>query len=143
MIMTDFEIRRAYREARNPRQQLKILAELNMCTVRDIFAIVTDRTVEKRSRDIELEERRRLYDEGYSDAMIAKLTGISIAAVCAWRKKNCLKSNTQHIADYRKIEDMYKDGCTDREIADQLGCTPSYVSTWRWRKGLPVNKKEK
>ena len=51
-------------------------------------------------------------------------------------------ANYLPVSEY-DIEDMYKQGCTDREIADQLGCTPSYVSTWRWRKGLPVNKKEK
>ena len=67
---------------------------------------------------------------------------VSIKRVRKVREGEYDPSNYLLVSEY-DIEDMYKQGCTDREIADQLGCTPSYVSTWRWRKGLPVNKKEK
>ena len=38
--MTDFEICKSYREAKNPTGQLKILAELNACSIVDIEEIL-------------------------------------------------------------------------------------------------------
>ena len=40
MQMTSKEIIRSYKNAKNPRTQIKILAELNCCSVEEIKAIV-------------------------------------------------------------------------------------------------------
>lgn len=53
MQMTDEEIRRSYREAKYPKQQLSILADLNCCSVAEIKAIVEPRTSPKKLTDIE------------------------------------------------------------------------------------------
>lgn len=38
--MTEFEIRKSYKEAKNPKAQIRILAELNCCSVSDIKKIL-------------------------------------------------------------------------------------------------------
>ena len=40
MYMSKEEIRKSYRQAKKPKQQLSILADLNCCTVEEIIAIV-------------------------------------------------------------------------------------------------------
>lgn len=37
----------------------------------------------------------------------------------------------------------YKQGLTDREVAEKTGASISAVGNWRYRNGLPVNKKKK
>lgn len=54
MEMTDEEIRRSYRQAKNPKQQLHILADLNCCSVAEIKAIVEQRISPKKLTEIEL-----------------------------------------------------------------------------------------
>ena len=44
--MTAFEIRRSYAEAKNPKEQIRILSHLNLCTVADIKAIIEYKTDE-------------------------------------------------------------------------------------------------
>ena len=144
MIMTEFEIRRSYRESRNRRKQVNILAQLNACPQRTIEKILADEMARIDTiKNVELDERRKLYDEGYSDAMIAKLTGRSVSGIYAWRQRNNLPSNVTYRYDYDEMKRLHQEGYTDREIADKVGCTTKYVSTWRWQQGLSVNKKEK
>lgn len=38
--MTEYEIRRSYREAKDPKAQIKILADLNCCRTSDINKII-------------------------------------------------------------------------------------------------------
>jgi orotate phosphoribosyltransferase-like protein len=38
---------------------------------------------------------------------------------------------------------LYKEGCTDREIADEIGCVPSTVAFWRKRHGYTANPRRK
>ena len=44
--MTAFEIRRSYAEAKEPKAQVKILAQLNLCKQADIMAIINNKTDE-------------------------------------------------------------------------------------------------
>lgn len=38
--MTEYEICKSYREAKNPNEQVKILAQLNCCSIDDIYMIL-------------------------------------------------------------------------------------------------------
>lgn len=42
MQMTNVEIRKMYREFKNKKEQIKILAELNCCTVEEIKEILSE-----------------------------------------------------------------------------------------------------
>ena len=54
MYMTDEEIRKSYRQAKDPKRQLGILADLNCCSVADIKAIVNPAEQPKNLTDIEM-----------------------------------------------------------------------------------------
>jgi len=42
MEMTEFEIVRSYKEAKYPKEQIKILADINLCPPKQIIDILTD-----------------------------------------------------------------------------------------------------
>lgn len=82
--MTAEEIRRNYRQAKNKKKQLLILAELNLCKPADIRAIINGETDELPSRktksysfisEEDKQEILRLYQTGLSRNAIANKTG--------------------------------------------------------------------
>jgi mevalonate kinase len=57
MYMSEEEIRKSYKQAKKPKQQISILADLNCCTVEEIIAIVNpteNRVNQNKLPDIEL-----------------------------------------------------------------------------------------
>ena len=44
-------------------------------------------------------------------------------------------------ADEALMEELYRSGLTDREIASELGLSPVAVGAWRRQEGLPAQRK--
>ena len=102
--MDDAEIRTSYNTAKDPKAQIKVLAELNVTTpsaiaakLREIGCDVPDMPEVKqrplRAHDVLFDEARAraLFAEGKSDLDIAEMLGISVSTFAAWRRKNGMK----------------------------------------------------
>ena len=96
MIMTEYEIKQAYRLAKYPNRQIKILAQLNACRTKEIRKIVADEeNISGFGRYVQAteEDKMRLYSMGLSDYGIAEALGTSATTIFNWRKKNNLPNN--------------------------------------------------
>ena len=102
--MDDAEIRTSYNTAKDPKSQIKVLAELNVTTpsaiaakLRELGCDVPDMPDVKqrplRAHDVLFDEdrARALFAEGKSDLDIAEMLGISVSTFAAWRRKNGMK----------------------------------------------------
>ena len=102
--MDDAEIRTSYNTAKDPKAQIKVLAELNVTTpsaiaakLRELGCDVPDMPEVKqrplRAHDVLFDEdrARALFAEGKSDLDIAEMLGISVSTFAAWRRKNGMK----------------------------------------------------
>ena len=102
--MDDAEIRTSYNTAKDPKAQIKVLAELNVTTpsaiaakLRELGCDVPDMPEVKqrplRAHDVLFDEdrARALFEEGKSDLDIADMLGISVSTFAAWRRKNGMK----------------------------------------------------
>ena len=102
--MDDTELRTSYNTAKDPKAQIKVLAELNVTTpsaiaakLRELGCDVPDMPEVKqrplRAHDVLFDEdrARALFAEGKSDLDIAEMLGISVSTFAAWRRKNGMK----------------------------------------------------
>lgn len=102
--MDDTEIRTSYNTAKDPKSQIKVLAELNVTTpsaiaakLRELGCDVPDMPEVKqrplRAHDVLFDEdrARALFAEGKCDLDIAEMLGISIKQFAEWRRKNGMK----------------------------------------------------
>ena len=92
--MSEFEILRDYRSAKDKITQVQILADMNLCTTKEITAYLEKRgeTVLKNStRDERRETIRILYSQGLHDEEIATIMGLKTASVGSIRAKMGLK----------------------------------------------------
>lgn len=102
--MSDDEIRSSFNTARNKKDQVKILAELNATTpqamaekLRELGCDVPELpvTAQKplRAKEALFDENRAraLFDEGKSDLDCAEMLGCSVYAFATWRRKNGMK----------------------------------------------------
>lgn len=148
LFMTDEEIRKAYKEARDRRGQISILAQLN-CTTEKTIADILGVELEKRTHAIRIQEDafRKLYDEGKNDREIAEALGVNKSSVTAARNRLKLPPNIMPAkgseAEKRivergeRIKELYNQGKSDKEIAAILECSKSTVHYERQRLGLP------
>ena len=101
--MDDAEIRTSYNTAKDPKAQIKVLAELNVTTpsaiaakLRELGCDVPEMPKVKqrplRAHDLILDEARAraLFADGKSDLDIAEMLGVSVYAFATWRRKNGL-----------------------------------------------------
>ena len=107
MIWSTEEIVRSYRMAADPKKQIKVLAELNACSVKEIRQVLVGEGVLPRETDIPEEPKKaakkrfdkavakRLYEEGLDDAAIAKATGMTAHTVAKWRSRNGLRKKVR------------------------------------------------
>lgn len=89
--MTNDEIFSSYRDAADRKMQIRILADLNLCTANRIIEVLRGCGVEvpkvnipKKRKSTVLQhedEIRRLNEQGYVDGDIAKMIGISRSSV--------------------------------------------------------------
>lgn len=107
MIWSTEEIVRSYRMAADPKKQIKVLAELNACSVKEIRKMLVGEGVLPRETEVPEEPKkaarkrfdeavaRMLYEEGLDDAAIAKATGATAHTVAKWRSRNGLRKKVR------------------------------------------------
>ena len=106
----------------------------------------------------EEEEKKRLdlYNQGMSDAEIAKRCYVIKSVVNGWRTQRGLPPNALkgfqkgnkygcigRLSDIQenKRRDLLKRGLNDAQIARIVGVENSTISQWRRSRGLPLNRK--
>ena len=93
------EIVRSYRQAKDQKAQIKILAELNTCSVEEIRRVLADEGVlaeepqkaKSPAKRFDAERALALYGEGGSDEAIAEALGVSGDTVTKWRRGSGLR----------------------------------------------------
>lgn len=93
--MTVEEIVTSYRQAKNQQTQIGVLADLNVCTRKEIKELLTEAGAlqpppeSKAGRPVtfDTEEARRLWDEGLPDAEIAARLEIPTVRFAKWRQR--------------------------------------------------------
>ena len=85
----------SYRQAKNQQTQIGVLADLNVCTRKEIKELLTEAGAlqqppeSKAGRPVtfDTEEARRLWDEGLPDAEIAARLEIPTVRFAKWRQR--------------------------------------------------------
>ena len=93
--MTVDEIVTSYRQARNRQTQIGVLADLNVCTRKEIKDLLAEAGVLEaplenkvgRSMTFDTELARRLWSEGLTDTEIALQLGIPVVRFARWRQR--------------------------------------------------------
>ena len=93
MVMSDTEILKMYQESKDPKKQVRILAELNAVPVGIMekklreFGIFQD---SDREPLFDVGEAFRLFEAGFSDKEIAAKLHIRLQTFCDWKRKQGL-----------------------------------------------------
>lgn len=107
----------------------------------------------ERKRAAREKARMDLYKEGYSDAEIAARLGYAPDTIADWRKRNHLLAHysagghpvskeakalveRRGCGEHAQRMALYKQGYSDQEIADKLGCARATIASWRSRNKL-------
>lgn len=93
--MTVDEIVTSYRQAKNPQLQIGVLADLNVCTRKEIKDLLAEAGALKappekkggRPVTFDTELARRLWGEGLTDTEIADQLGIPVVRFAKWRQR--------------------------------------------------------
>lgn len=93
--MTVDEIVTSYRQARNRQTQIGVLADLNVCTRKEIEDLLAEAGALKappekkggRPATFDTELARRLWSEGLTDTEIAAQLGIPVVRFAKWRQR--------------------------------------------------------
>lgn len=93
--MTVDEIVTSYRQAKNPQLQIGVLADLNVCTRKEIKDLLAEAGVLKATPEnkggrpvtFDTELARRLWSEGLTDTEIAAQLGIPVVRFAKWRQR--------------------------------------------------------
>lgn len=88
MTMTNAEIVADYRQAKDKRPQIKILADLNATGMSVIKEILRDAGEVLPRAPLDGAQIEALYKRGLSDEKIAKEMGCSLGSIANWRKRN-------------------------------------------------------
>lgn len=136
MFMSEDEIRRSYREAKDPEKQIKILADMNCCTAFQIKQVLGIRTQVDEKLYARFEE---LYGKGMSDQKIAKETGVSHPVVARWRKTKDLPPNGKQVPKGPAESVKDENGSGDRaKIQPYIFDSFCEASELMGKEGLPV-----
>lgn len=92
--------------------------------------------------------RMRLYEQGCTDAEIARREGIGYSTVYQWRIENGLPSNSVYVRDEIGAPDptryaLWSKGMTDPEIGKIVGIKPAGMARWRKKHGLLSNNRRR
>ncbi len=130
MVMTDEEIARHYRLAKEKRSSIQILADLNATGTGEIRAILEqageiepEPTASPKAkagssaRNFRFDEKlaMKLYKQGLPDAQIVASMGVSTSTICVWRnarnlppnRKNCTKTE-ESVQNMKKITENHE-----------------------------------
>ena len=142
MLMSDYEIRRSYTEAKYPTIQIQILAELNATSPENIQRIINGerpKTAKNgRAYDAkwwftpeDAEIIIDLWNQGRSVEYIADVVGRSKPSIQNFVNKNrdkCPRRVTFMIAEQRaKVLRLYAEGMRACDIAREMGCSDTLV----------------
>lgn len=137
--MTVEEIVTSYRQAKNQQTQIGVLADLNVCTRKEIKELLIEAGAlqqpppeSKAGRPVtfDTEKARRLWDEGLTDAEIAARLEIPTVRFAKWRQRvGLLRPRTP-----QKKQDRNGTGGAEREKGSVEKCEASAVTV----KGLRV-----
>lgn len=76
MKMSDFEILRDYREAKDKNEQVKILADMNLCTQKEVVEFLAKHGINAKCRkcknEAKLEKLKVLHSQGMTDEEMAE-----------------------------------------------------------------------
>ena len=91
MHMTDDEIRSSMRKAKNPTEQVKVIAELNACSEAEIRVKLEELGIAAPARKpkawkFDTDRARQLLAEGRTDLEAAEMLGISKQTFGDWRR---------------------------------------------------------
>lgn len=99
--MAEADIVASYRQAAKPADQIKVLADLNVCSKARIIEVLRRAGVElpskakrKAPQHFSRDEARALYDEGLDDKEMSERLGVSVQTVVKWRCDNGLQRGT-------------------------------------------------
>ena len=99
--MSEGEIVASYRQAAKPADQIKVLADLNVCSRARIIEVLRRAGVElpgkakrKYPQHFSRDEARALYDKGLDDKEMSERLGVSVQTVVKWRCDNGLQRGT-------------------------------------------------
>ena len=99
--MAEADIVASYRQAAKPADQIKVLADLNVCSKARIIEVLRRAGVElpgkakrKAPQHFSRDEARALYDEGLDDKEMSERLGVSVQTVIKWRCDNGLQRGT-------------------------------------------------
>ena len=148
LYMPISEIRKSYRDSADKDLQVRILADLNLCSRKMIEEITGHKkTAYKKPswevvKDLPNERLMELYKAGLTDNKIADETGLTIHKVGAWRWYYNLEANRHRYSKFsgHEARELYDNGYSDAEMAEKLEISASSVLKWRLRNGLKVNK---
>ncbi len=96
MQMSEFEILRDYRQAKNKVDQVQILADMNLCTKKEMTAYLKKQGEEVAANDTRNERWEaihRMYGQGMYDEEIAEILGMKASSVGQIRIKLGLKKH--------------------------------------------------
>ena len=96
MKMSEFEILRDYRQAKNKVEQVQILADMNLCSKKDIEDFLEERSITVLKCDTPEEKCQSiayLYGQGKTDEEIASSIGLMPSSVGIIRAKLGLKKH--------------------------------------------------
>lgn len=126
--MTVEEIVTSYRQAKNQQTQIGVLADLNVCTRKEIKDLLTEAGAlqqppeSKAGRPVtfDTEEARRLWDEGLPDAEIAARLEIPAVRFAKWRQRvGLLRPRTpqKNRTETEQEEQSVKKECVEKNKA--------------------------
>ena len=100
MHMTDDEIRSSMRKAKNPTEQVKVLAELNACSEAEVRAKLEELGIaapvrKPKAWKFDTDRARQLLAEGRTDLEAAEMLGISKQTFGDWRRSMKLRVNPE------------------------------------------------
>lgn len=100
MHMTDDEIRSSMRKAKNPTEQVKVLAELNACSETEIRVKLEELGIaapvrKPKAWKFDTDRARQLLAEGRTDLEAAEMLGISKQTFGDWRRSMKLRVNPE------------------------------------------------
>ena len=97
MKMSDFEILRDYREAKDKNEQVKILADMNLCTQKEVVEFLMKHGINAKCRkcrnEAKLEKLKTLHSQGMTDEEMAEELGFGHEYVGQLRRRLGLSKN--------------------------------------------------
>lgn len=76
MVQSEFEILRDYRQAKDKKEQIKILADMNLCTQKEVVELLVKHGINAKYRksknEAKLEKLKVLHSQGLTDEEMAE-----------------------------------------------------------------------